>query len=65
MIANIFFDFIEKFSKEDIYKTQYFGFFLNWKFVYDQENELLPEILNLIKIKSNNFELPSSTKKGL
>lgn len=44
---------------------QYFGFFLNWEYVYSERDTVVPDILKLIEDKSKNFSFHKSNKKML
>lgn len=59
------FDFQKQFGQNDIYRTQYFGFFLNWRYVHSEKNTLLPEVLKLVESNCNIFLLPKSNRKRL
>jgi hypothetical protein len=58
-----------KFSSLDtnhfIKNKQYFGFFLNWQYVYAERNTVVPDILRLIEVKSKGYKFKTSKKKTL
>jgi len=44
---------------------QYYGFFLNWRYVESEKHGAVQDILNLIDMKSKDFKIEKSTGKTL
>jgi hypothetical protein len=61
----VIFDFNNKVASMDSNRNQYFGFFLNWQYVYSERKTLIPEILELVEEKSGILPIKFFLNKTL
>jgi len=61
----VIFDFNNQVKYIDTNRNQYFGFFLNWQYVYSERNTVIPEILELIRRKCEELPIKLTTNKTL